>query len=411
MIIICKIAYSKIAYFANKKMGFTIVATEGENFIDRKEIVDDMVDTLSDKKTLIGFALYGKRRLGKTSILKEVRRRLIKKKSIVPVYFSIWDIVENNVSGFVRELTTEILEAYRPKLGLKQKAKELLEMPARYFYRAIKSIEIKASIQDDIVFLLKFGEETKEEINYDLLIEGVFNLPEQLALETKTRCILLIDEFPAIMDLNKNGSKETIGEGIIRKIRTIHERQENTVLCISGSTRKTMDLTVFSSTSAFYRQLLGREIKPLEERYIMELITKNLDKRVTGDAHKRIYKLTRGVPFYAQVIGTRLERMKQKTITARDVNTAFDAILREEGILIFKNEFNRLTPKEKIVVRAMAVEDVHTPTKIARKIKETLANTGSILGYLEEKGVIIKKERGFYELEDHVFKEWIKRMV
>ena len=142
-------------------MGFTLVATEGENFIDREEIVEEMIGTLSYEKSLMGFTLYGKRRVGKTSIFKEVCRRLVKE-DVVPIYFSIWNIVEENISGFARELTTELIEAYRPRLGLKERAKELLELPAKYFYRAVRSMEIETRIQDDIVFLLKFGEEKNE---------------------------------------------------------------------------------------------------------------------------------------------------------------------------------------------------------------------------------------------------------
>jgi len=388
-------------------MGFTLVATEGKNFIDREEIIEEMVTVLSNKKSLMGFTLYGKRRVGKTSIFKEVKRRL-SEEDVVPIYFSIWDIVEENVSGFARELTTELIEAYRPRLGLKERAKELLDLPAKYFYRAVRSMEIETKIQDDIVFLLKFGEDKKEGKNYDLLIEGVFNLAEHLAQETGTRCILFIDEFPSIMDLTRDGSKEAIGEGIIRKIRTIHETQKNTVLCISGSTRKTMDAVALSSTSAFYRQLLVREIKPLKEIHIRELMTKNLEKNITPEANKRIYEITRGVPFYAQLMGARLERIKQETITIKEIDTAFGDILREEGTLLFREEFSKLSPKEKVVIKAMAVNNIHKPTEIARKINETLANVGSTLNYLEEKGAIIKKSRGFYELEDHVFKEWLQ---
>jgi len=62
-------------------MPFILKPAEGGDFIDREEIIEDMVKTLSSK-SLIGFALYGKRRVGKTSILKEVRRRLRNKKEL-----------------------------------------------------------------------------------------------------------------------------------------------------------------------------------------------------------------------------------------------------------------------------------------------------------------------------------------
>ncbi len=43
-------------------MGFTLRPVDGEDFVDRDDSVEDMVATLSDKKSFMGFALYEKRR-------------------------------------------------------------------------------------------------------------------------------------------------------------------------------------------------------------------------------------------------------------------------------------------------------------------------------------------------------------
>ena len=57
-------------------MRFTLRPVKGEGFIDREELLDEMVSELRDTESTTGYALYGKRRIGKTSILKEVQRRL-----------------------------------------------------------------------------------------------------------------------------------------------------------------------------------------------------------------------------------------------------------------------------------------------------------------------------------------------
>jgi AAA+ ATPase superfamily predicted ATPase len=349
------------------------------------------------KKSLIGFALYGKRRIGKTSIFKEVYRRLKAEENIVPVYFSLWDLVEGSVSELIRKFSSAVLEEYRARLSLKYKAKELLKSPVTLLKDILREMEMSVKLRDDIEFLMSF----RGGIDHDL-IERAFNLPEQLAQETKTKCILLMDEFPSIMDL-KNGSK--IGEGIIKKIRTIHEYQKRVVLCISGSIRKTMEIVALSSTSAFYHQFVVREVKPLSERYVYELIHRNTRKKVSKEALRRIFEFSNGIPFYVQFLGRELER-KEK-IEAKDVEEAVDEFLMEEGNVIFKEEFGALSPKERAIIVAMATEELSTPSKIAKSTSENLNAVGMYLRYLEEKGVIRRENKGIYSFEDPVFKRWL----
>jgi len=96
---------------------------------------------------------------------------------------------------------------------------------------------------------------------------------EALSKDLDSRFFIMLDEFPSIIDL-KNGTK--LGEGIIRKIRTIHEDLIDTVLCVSGSMRRTMDIAVLSQSAAFYRQFIVRQIGPFEISVVKELMSKKL---------------------------------------------------------------------------------------------------------------------------------------
>ena len=86
-------------------MAFTLQPAVKDDFVDREDILADMLSTLEDESTRMGFALVGPRRIGKTSILKEVVRRLEGEKDIVPVYFSIWDLVENTLPELCTRIT------------------------------------------------------------------------------------------------------------------------------------------------------------------------------------------------------------------------------------------------------------------------------------------------------------------
>ena len=67
-------------------MAFTLQPAVKDDFIDREDILADMLTTLEDESTRIGFALVGPRRIGKTSILKEVVRRLEGEKGHLSIY-------------------------------------------------------------------------------------------------------------------------------------------------------------------------------------------------------------------------------------------------------------------------------------------------------------------------------------
>lgn len=381
-------------------MSFNLLPVEGRGFVDREDLLKDMLFDLRDRKSTIGYALYGKRRIGKTSIFMEIRRRLKKEKDVVCVYFSFWDLMSDRLSDFVKEFSVEILDAYQPHLSLPHKARSLLKAPFSIIKDSIRGLNLSIRLMEDIELLLTFDESRED---YDKLIEDVFNLPEKLANETDTKCVLLLDEFPSIMGLKNNGRK---GEYIVRKIRTLHETQRRVTLCISGSIRSTMRIVALAPTSAFYRQFIIKEVKPLEVDYVKELVLKNLKKEVGEDIIEGIYEFSGGIPFYVQFIGRILERRDKVTKDA--VKEAIDEFLEQEGNVLFKEEFSTLSPKERLILLAIAKEN-HSPSNIAKFTNDKISNVGRFLNYLDEKGYVSRRGKGYYILDDPVFEKWLKR--
>ena len=164
-----------------------------------------------------------------------------------------------------------------------------------------------------------------------------------------------------------------------------------------------MNLAVLSSTSPFYRQLVIKEINPLNKEAVKELLLRNLE--ITDAGIEQIYKFSAGIPFYVQFIGKMLE--KKETVTTEDITEVEDEFLREEGDLLFKGEFNDLSPKERLVILQIA-KGCHTPKEIATIVKDKVSNVGRFLAYLEDKGYISRREKGYYMLEDPVFGMWLR---
>lgn len=380
-------------------MRFTLRPVKGDEFVNRIELLDEITSELKDPMSNIGYALYGKRRVGKTSILKEVQRQLDESGDVVSVYYSVWNLIEFTLPEFCNQLSMAIIDAYRPHIGLKYKAKDLFQTPVNVLKKMLDKAEFKV-IFHEIEFLLS----ASTEIDKDVAVERVFNLSEKLAKSTSTKCVLMLDEFPSVIDLKSDNTK--VGEAILKKIRTISEEWERTSLCISGSIRSTMDLTVLSSTSPFYRQMIMKEVKPLENEHVGTILRRNIE--ILDEGIDEVYNFSGGIPFYVQFIGKMIARTGETTLES--IKNLENEFLMEEGGILFKEEFNALSSKERLIVMNIASGN-HSLKELANIVGDKVSNISRFLMYLREKGYISKEERGYYVLDDPVFEQWIQMTV
>ncbi len=84
--------------------------------------------------------------------------------------------------------------------------------------------------------------------------------------------------------------------------------------------------------------------------------------------------------------------------------------MTEEGNILFKEEFNTLSPKERLIIINIANE-CHAPKEIAKAIGDKISNVNRFLTYLSEKAYVSKEEKGHYVLDDPVFEKWLKMVI
>ncbi|MBC7221306.1 ATP-binding protein [Candidatus Bipolaricaulota bacterium] len=383
---------------------FTLRPVCGDEFVDREELVGEMVRTLSSPRERMGFALVGRRRMGKTSAFLEVIRQLDEDPSVVPVYVSLWDLVEGTLAELARLLLREVLDRFheRKVLPLPVRAQHFLSAKLALLQDLLQRVQVSVRLRQEVELLVRFARSEEVPAASELL-ERAFALPEWIAAERGVRCALFLDEFPTVMELRHRG--EPLGEGAIRKLRTLYEGMEHTVLSISGSVRGTMDAVVLNPGAALWRQFVVREVGPLPGDAVHALLERNLARPVRREASARVQALTAGIPFYVQFLGRELARGEGE-VTPEAVATAFAAFLAEEGNLLFQEEWARLSPKERAVARALARGHA-SPSAIAREIGDSPNVVSRYLLYLAGKGLAERKERGEWVLSDPVLAVWL----
>lgn len=382
-------------------MSFTLKPVMGKELIGRRELIEKVVKELKNKASDTDYAFYGLRRVGKTSILREMEARLKKEKNIVPVYVSLWQIFPFNLKSVLEKIIVESMESYKDKLPLKHKISELMKTSGMVLKKILEELKISIALQEELEFTLGFKLEPKTD--YGELFERAFSLPEKLAQETKTKCVLFLDEFPSLVEL-KNGL------ALVRALRTIHEKQRNTVFCIAGSIRKYMEAVALSEVSPFYKQFMTREIKPLTQediKLLLEINGREYGIKVEEDGLKEIYQYTRGIPFYVQFLGKLAAEKQIKIFNKEQVTKLMGMFLEEEGTILFLEYMKAFSAREQEILKAMG-QGAESLGEMVSKTKENPNIISTYLLYLINKGAIEKIERGRYCLTDNMFKEWLK---
>ena len=385
-------------------MSFYLTPVTGELLINREKELDQILSELVKKNSRIGFSLTGVRRIGKTSILKEVKKRL-EKEGIVVIYISVWNTTPDTLETFIANLFDDTIEAFKDKFPLKMKISNLIKMGRDGINDLLKHLNISVDFGNEIAYTVSYVK--GEESDISKATSNIFNLIDRLAEKTKTKCVLIIDEFPSLIEL-KIG-KKMIGSSIIKTIRTINEDYKKTALVISGSFMHTMQEVALLSSAPFYKQLVNLEIDSLEEKAIQDFVKKYLKKKISKNGLDALIEKSSGIPYNLQMLGRELNKLKEDIIDTSSVSKAIDEILQREGDIHFKDYLNMMQSTEIKVVKTMAVSDVIGPKEIADAGNMKLNEVTALLQTLLDKGIVRKKERGQYQFTDNMFKTWLNR--
>ena len=388
-------------------MAFTLTPVSADDFVGRKEITSELVNQLASKNK-IGFSLLGVRRVGKTSILKEVDRRLAEYRQVQVIYVSVWRASPNTIDELVRVLNRATINSYQDRLPAKFKFEELLATGKEALQRFLQNLKLSAKVASDLEVSVSYVR--REENDVDAALTGCFSLIEHLGEMTGTSSVLIIDEFPSLVDLKCGEKNRKIGSSIIKLIRTLYEDFNYTKLVISGSYRQSMRNLIAKQSAPFYKQLLLREIEPFnqfEYREFLQHYLPNL-KFASKNVSEQFYQITSGIPYNLQLLGSEIELEGLNYLDSGGIVQLVQMVLQKEGEQSFKEYTDNLAPSEVRVVRALSRSSPIKPSEIAAQQFMDKDTVGYSLNLLIGKGIIVRKGRGVYRLTDNLFGEWLK---
>lgn len=382
-------------------MAFSLKPVTGDDLIGREQLVIEILNTIESSHT--GYALYGMRRVGKTSILFEVENRLQKQKDVCVMYLSLWKLIPSTFEQFLKEYFIRVVDMFSVRLGIKLKTRELIKLNAVSIKQSLSDTKLNKEFQEKLTYLLDVWK--NKNLNPLELANQIFTLPGKLADTTKILCIIILDEFPELLKFPE-------GSASIQALRTIYEKQGLVVYCIAGSERRTMDAVALTSTSPLYKQLITKEIYPLRKEDVIKLFEKNLPNiTITGSAFNLIFEYTRGLPYFVNLIGIIIENAvkgkKGYELDKEELEKLILKYLEREGSLYYTEEFEKLSDLEKYILSVMAIFGARTLKEIIDFTKKPNTTIATTVYRLVKKKTLLKVN-GNIIIKDPMLQQWIK---
>jgi len=252
---------------------------EEEMFFGRRELVDRILQTIHNNSLL----LYGERRIGKTSIQHQLKKRLRRLDDPLYEFHPVFvDLQGTPETRFFQTIAEDIFQELAPVLdGLRPGIDNSGEYSYRDFVRDVRAV-------------LKTLE---------------------MRTSKKVRLVLLIDEVDELNDYDPR---------VNQKLRSLFMKSfaESLVAVVSGVEIKKHWEREGSPWYNFFEEI---EVKPFEPREAQELIERPIGSmfKLDDGVVERIISLTAGKPYLIQrlciSLVTRLHEQHRRKITIADV--------------------------------------------------------------------------------------------
>jgi AAA+ ATPase superfamily predicted ATPase len=317
--------------------------TSPKLFFGREDVFDFVLENLvgaEQKNTLV---LHGQRRTGKSSVLLQLRDRVLPQE-FIPVYINMEALPDvKTMEAFLARLAYEIGRVAR-KRGLELEVPTDFEQPATTFDRFMDAAEDALSGQ---------------------------------------RFVVMFDEF----ELIESKIAEGMDAGVLNYFRNLMQHRDSLIFVFTG-THRLQEMTR-RYWSILFSIALNREISFLEEEDTQRLITEPVRDRLEYDdlTIEKIIRVTHCQPYLVQLICQQLVNylngQQRNYATINDVDEVLDqTLIAAEGY--FNSIWVQSTSPQRLALALL--------TTLLRPGKET-ATLSEVETGLADKGVVIAVPR------------------
>jgi len=368
---------------------FTYGKLVNENdFTDR---VTEIQRLISNFKSSANTILISPRRWGKSSlVLKAVRKVQMQSKNII---FCMLDM--NNVrteEQFYNLLATKVLQQSSSRIDV------VLENAKLFLSKFIPNLSFSPEPGTDLKLSLDWNEVKKGP-------EEILDLAENIAIKTKKKIIICIDEF-------QNISEFEFPVDFQKKLRAHLQLHQHVSYCLYGSKRH-MLMEVFSSPSMpFYKFGDILFLEKISKNDWVEFIVRRFSetgKSIGNEGAAIIAKYCDNHPYYVQQLAQQVWFRTSKRCETGIILEAYEDLVMQLSML-FQMMTDELNTKQVSFLNALINNEKQTASqRVIQKYKlGTSANVLKIKNSLHNKEIIdIIGKR--VEFMDPLYKYWLTK--
>ena len=358
-----------------------------EFFCDRSEETAFLIKQINNGRNVV---LVSPRRLGKTGLI----HHLFAQTAISENYHTFF--VDIYSSSTLQELCYIFSKAVFEKLKTKKgRAWET-------FLKIVKSL--RAGFKIDPITgepSIELGIASIE--TPATTLEEIFTYLEEADLP----CLVAFDEFQQIAEFQEKRVEATL--------RAIIQNCSNTSFLFSGSKQHTIEQMFHSKSRPFYQSAQMMDLKPLDKAVYSDFAVRmfaRYSKQLDASVPAAVYDEYEGTTWYMQMMMNELFAItdKGKTCTPLMIPQAEKNIIdiQENG---YQSQMNMLSPKQKLVLQAIAREgkvcSVTSAAFIKKHSLDSASSVQSAIKGLKEKEIITTDNKEI-RIYDYFFGWWLK---
>ncbi|MCF6193108.1 MAG: AAA family ATPase [Kangiellaceae bacterium] len=367
------------------------VEVAGDFFCGRRHEIKELVDYIDNETNIIMFA---KRRIGKSSLLKEVFSNHLKA-NILRTHIDIYSI--SNVRELYERLVRGIEESLIGFESNLNKLSRLVDSIQNYFNYAKISIIISGKPQLKI-------ESTEK--NYFLAIEQLFLSYFEFLKAHNLQAVIAIDEFQKIVSLTEADKIEAL-------LRTIANKRINSSFIFTGSKRNILLGMFNDSARAFFKLGTEFQLSPISKNEFYVWVNDRLKKRkihIENGAFQHLYAQSDGETRFIQQVCHEVFRQSQANslIVKKDIISIIGSVIEKKTYNA--QLLNRYTAAQQNTLKIIALTNGYKiyRASLLQDNSITKATAQSAIRSLIKDGIIFEERDGQLVFEDIEFKLWLQ---
>jgi len=345
---------------------------ETSMFFGREDVFRWIEDSLTGKYVDHILVIHGQRRVGKTTVLKQIPNFL--PKSYIQIFYDLQGRTNTTLDRFLWWMASEIVRTLNKETGLD------LSRPER------------KAFTDPEVFLSEFLPEVQQQLDGHTLL-------------------LTFDEFDT---LSRPDIQESLARPLINFLRRLFDTENlNFIFSIGSSGNKLENMQ--AAYTNFFKTALYRKVSFLTKAECVRLIQEPVKDVIAYDpeAVARISQVTSGHPYFTQLtcheLFARCQASGSRQVTRQDVEDILDDVI-ERGTVNLKFVWDEASDLEKWILAALAQEEGLSQKQIGERlhalgVRFSDADLNSAVLHLRDKDVLTQSNTFIIRL----MKRWLAR--